>query len=288
MYTYKFSIAELSFFVESELELELSRSILSAPIDPPKYEHMIRVMRGSRLDAVGRQFAEDMGKRFFDTEKGICTQFIEYSTDLPMIRTITEGKLTEVVVLEKLSKVRGDMLLSALDLPYILLSAHRLILHAASIEVKLGTERGAILFSAPSGTGKSTQAALWEKHRSAIQLNGDKAAVGCEGGKALAYGFPFCGTSGICSDYKLPILAIVFLRQSPENHIESLRGAAAIRSIMNNAFGHSSLPGYLDRMLGAAAPLLTALPILQLDCTPDERAVELLERTLLEKLDRNK
>lgn len=48
-----------------------------------------------------------------------------------------------------------------------------LVLHCAYMQ----REGKAILFSAPGGTGKTTQATLWEKHRGTRVVNGDKALI---------------------------------------------------------------------------------------------------------------
>lgn len=60
-----------------------------------------------------------------------------------------------------------------LGLERLLLSRQGLLLHASFIRWQ---DRG-ILFSAPSGTGKSTQADLWVRHRGAEVINGDRAAL---------------------------------------------------------------------------------------------------------------
>ena len=49
-----------------------------------------------------------------------------------------------------------------------------LILHCAYLEY----QGKAMLFSAPSGTGKTTQAGLWEQYRGSHTVNGDKALLG--------------------------------------------------------------------------------------------------------------
>ena len=69
-------------------------------------------------------------------------------------------------------------------LPQLLLPFSCVLLHASVIEYA----GGAVLFSAPSGTGKSTQAALWARHRGAHIRNGDKAGVRVLPDSVRAYG----------------------------------------------------------------------------------------------------
>ena len=56
-----------------------------------------------------------------------------------------------------------DKILSLLPMRTIFLHFSTLFLHASQVVVE---DRG-IVFSAPSGTGKTTQARLWEKHKNA-------------------------------------------------------------------------------------------------------------------------
>ena len=166
--------------------------------------------------------------------------------------------------------VRTQVLWSAVDLPYTLLHYDTLTIHAAVI--RFGS--AAILFTAPSGTGKSTQAALWEKYRDAVVVNGDKGAISVHGGEIHAHGLPFCGTSGICSAYDLPVRAIVSLTQAPENTAVRLHGAAALQAVVQNSFGTKSL--CFPKIIDLASAILEKVPVYRLSCTPDERAVDVL------------
>ena len=56
----------------------------------------------------------------------------------------------------------------------ILADAGMLVLHSAYIVTRQGE---GILFSGPSGIGKSTQAALWQRYGAAQTVNGDRALV---------------------------------------------------------------------------------------------------------------
>ena len=176
---------------------------------------------------------------------------------------------------------RIEHIWSAIDLPYQLLKRGVLTLHSSAVEVN----GKALLFLAPSGTGKSTQAQLWNTLRDAPQLNGDKVAITCKYNSVIAYGLPFCGTSGICCNYQMPVRAIVLLSQSKENTIHHLTGITALKAVIQNCFGHQSVLGCTEKILQVALPLLKQIPVYMLACTPDERAVKVLEKCLDEAED---
>ena len=141
-------------------------------------------------------------------------------------------------------------------------------------------EGGAILFTAPSGTGKSTQAGLWEQYTDAEQINGDRSVIRCVDGVWTAFGFPFAGSSGIFRNEAAPIRAVVVLRQAAENTITRLRPGEAFRMLYSEtAIQRWNDPGHtaaVDRL----SLLSRTVPVYMLRCTPDERAVRLLQETL--------
>lgn len=141
----------------------------------------------------------------------------------------------------------------------------------------------AILFTAPSGTGKTTQAELWEKHRGAEQLNGDRSFIRKKGKGWFAYGSPFAGNSGIYRNEFAPIRAIVVLRQAQENAIKHISKSEAFRCL----YSETVIPLWNDSAHTQIVDILTAivseLPVFMFFSTPDERAVNRLDRYLLEE-----
>ena len=192
---------------------------------------------------------------------------------------VAGGEINVTVIGSEMPYIaRTTHIWTTMDICFALLTHGRLVLHSSSILVN----GKVILFAAPSGTGKSTQAALWEKYRCAEVLNGDKNCVSFDenSGTALAHGLPFCGTSGICRQYSLPLGAIVLLKQAPENKIRRLRGITALSALSANCMGHKSVPETMLLMSDVLQKVLRDVPVFELSCTPDERAVELLEKTL--------
>lgn len=150
------------------------------------------------------------------------------------------------------------------------------VLHGSFIE----WEGGAILFSAPSGVGKSTQAALWQKYAGATVVNGDRVLLRELDGRYYACGYPACGSSDVCLNEMLPIRAIVLLEQAGENEVTALSAGEKIRRLLTGMELYRWHEGELDRALRFCEGLVDALPVPLLRCRPDEGAVRALQSYL--------
>ena len=161
----------------------------------------------------------------------------------------------------------------------ILMCNERILLHASFIRYKkLG-----ILFSAPSGTGKSTQAELWRKTYDAEIINGDRVALSHEKNQWTAWGIPYAGTSGIFKNEYSTLGAIVILRQGTKNKIQKLNCISALKSLYPEVSMHPWDRHYLERAIGLVQNLVDNVPIYLLECLPDNSAVEILKTTLEEE-----
>lgn len=172
--------------------------------------------------------------------------------------------------------ITGKQLLNAMDLPRILIAHHGFILHASFIE----HEGQAILFTAPSETGKSTQAKLWCDHMGAELVNGDRAAVRIMDGAVYACGTPFSGSSPVRRNVTLPLAAIVYLSQAPENTITQLKGVRAFRRVWEGCTVNTWEREDVEKATKTVSEVVSCVPVYHLACTPDERAVELLKHTM--------
>ena len=170
------------------------------------------------------------------------------------------------------------LILTALGLDTQLINRDGFLLHASYIEY----EGKAILFTAPSGTGKSTQADLWCRLRGARLLNGDRAALRIQPDGVFVHGVPFCGSSGVSENVTLPLRAIVSLSQAPATTIVPLRGLGAFRQIWEGCtvshWDREQLAACTDHV----STVLQHVPVFHLACTPDESAVIALERSLFD------
>lgn len=152
-----------------------------------------------------------------------------------------------------------------------LLNVNSLVLHSASIEAN----QKAILFTAPSGGGKSTQADLWKEHKNSIILNGDKNIVGKENNKWNVYGIPFSGSSEYCENKTIEIGAIVILGKSPVNQITRL-DLSGFQKVFSQITVNPWDKSYSEKAMDLTMELCCCVPIYYYSCTKDESAVEFL------------
>lgn len=137
-----------------------------------------------------------------------------------------------------------------------------------------------IVFTGYSGVGKTTQAQLWEKYLGADIINGDKVFLRCLEGKTYAYGSPWKGSSPYCLNRKVPVKAVVALRQAKENSIQKLDSLACMEYFMPHLFLPHWDQACLNRALDTFDQILGSVPVYLLKCRPDEDAVLLTKEQI--------
>ena len=212
-----------------------------------------------------------------------CRSFFDAPKDLTpyaLARTDHAAGTVDVAYLPKGAHCVSEMDNSFFHLGFegLLIRRDRVCFHAACIR----TEYGGILFSGPSGIGKSTQAALWCGHRDAVLLNGDRPILQRTDSGFLAWGSPYAGSSRCHVNASVPVTALVFLDQAPENRIRRLKTGEAFRKIFAGLTMYTWDPEFMNRACDLAMALAAKVPCWELGCLPDASAVELLEERLKE------
>lgn len=166
--------------------------------------------------------------------------------------------------------------LNVMEAEHLVIEKNGFILHASYIEYN----GKAILFTAPSGTGKSTQADLWCKYRQARIINGDRVVIRMIDGKSFAVGIPFSGSSSYCEKDTIPLAAVVCLLQADEIKIQQINGIKAFSKIWEGCTVNTWNKDDLNKVVNIIHQLLVNVPVYELACTPDEGAVVALENEL--------
>lgn len=158
----------------------------------------------------------------------------------------------------------------------LMIRKDRLCFHAACIETQLG----GILFSGPSGIGKSTQAALWETYQSARQINGDRPILQKRQEGWAAWGSPYAGSSHCHVNDHCPVTAIVMLRKAEDCSVRRLSLQEAFRAVWSGITIHSEDVSFVEKASDLVIALIGMVPVYEFSCTPDEYAVKYLEQEL--------
>lgn len=279
MNTYSFQICHIKISFHSEFVLFPKGNMLPFLSDVPATDLQIECHVSDKPILIdGTLLSQNGGKSTYRHQQQVfrciskqrgrpISTCISYDSGKPASAVLKVAKLDLSWAVDHLR------LWSTICLPQLLLPFRTLIFHASYID----HNGSGILFTAPSGTGKSTQAELWRVHRGARVLNGDKAGVTLRD-TPMAHGLPFSGTSKICENASLPLRAIVVLSQAPVNTVRRLRPSEAVAALCSNLFVDQVIPEEWSLALNLLLDLVASVPVYALACTPDERAVQTLEQ----------
>ena len=151
----------------------------------------------------------------------------------------------------------------------------------SSASYVLGPVVGGLLFAGPSGIGKSTQADLWCRYEKAELLNGDKPVLAKDDtGSWLAYGSPYAGSSRAYVNACVPVRAVIMLKQGGVNEIRRFNTPQAFRHLYENLIVNVWDQGFVQMVCDMLTDLVMKVPVYELVCTPDVRAVQVVKYTL--------
>ena len=129
----------------------------------------------------------------------------------------------------------------------------------------------AYLFSAPSGTGKSTHTEKWCRLFGARYLNDDKPALRLVNGVWMAYGTPWSGKHDLSSNEGVPVGGVAVLRRGEENTITRMQPAEALPWIMSQT-SYRLRREHMEKQLVLMDRFLRQVPIWQLSCRNEDAA----------------
>lgn len=151
-------------------------------------------------------------------------------------------------------------------------------LHASAVVL----EGKAYLFSAPSGTGKSTHTEKWCRLFGATYLNDDKPALRWVNGTWIAYGTPWSGKNDLSSPEGVPLGGIAFVRRGEENSIRRLSASQALPLFMSQSLWRLATPEAMDKQLLLADAILQQIPMWELTCRNDDEAAYVSRNAMVE------
>jgi hypothetical protein len=131
------------------------------------------------------------------------------------------------------------------------------------------------VFTALSGTGKSTHTSLWRKHFGdrVTMINDDKPIIRKTGGKFFIYGTPWMGKAEIGNNIKSPVKAVYVLKRGEQNSAVRVSIGAVFKEILEATVVPTEKE-LMSKLLSLLDEFFTSVPIYLLTCNISQNAVE--------------
>ena len=129
------------------------------------------------------------------------------------------------------------------------------------------------LFTAKSGTGKSTHTKLWREvfGERAVMVNDDKPLLGISDNQVIAYGTPYNGKHHIGNNISVPLKGICILQRNKENIIKKVNKMAVYSMLIQQIYRPSDRDR-LKRTLELVDKMSENIDIYVLGCNMDREA----------------
>ncbi len=226
----------------SNINIELAQKIINIKTDSPFAERFCADYLTNKTDAdiVVRANRQEVLREFEQAEVNIS---FEYAEILCIYREIAE------------------------KLPLY----NRFVMHGAAL--KYG--ENAYIFTAPSGTGKTTHLRLWQKHLGdkVCVINGDKPVLKIENEKVTAFGTAWAGKERLATNTSALLRAICILKRGKQNKVYKVNPKEHFGTLLNQIY----LPKNEEaaaKNLELFADLIRIVPIYVLECDISEDAVK--------------
>lgn len=197
-----------------------------------------------------------------------CEKFVtDYLTDEEPDYTIT---ITEDLLLKRKERLRSGYPIEYVEFLEIyrficdyVVSRGGMLMHGAVIEF----ESNAYMFTAPSGTGKTTHIKQWKKlyGDKVSVINGDKPIIRQLDNEFIVYGTPWCGKEHYNRNTKAPLKGIVLLSRGEENSIEQINPAEFNAFLLKQVYMPKKAEGIVQS-LDFAEKLFSSVPIYSMKC----------------------
>ena len=131
------------------------------------------------------------------------------------------------------------------------------------------------LFTAVSGTGKSTHTALWRKlfKEKVVMINDDKPIIRKKDGVFYVYGTPWMGKSDIGNNVKAPVKAVYILQRGEKNSAERIQIGAVFKNILEATVVPTDRKN-MENLLSLLDEFFSSVQLFLLTCNMDIEAAQ--------------
>ena len=190
----------------------------------------------------------------FEREKSAHEDEIE---GLP-VRHFSDSYLEELAVYRKIAEQMIDF--------------DTVLFHGSVIAV----DGAGYLFTAKSGTGKSTHTRLWREYFGdrAIMVNDDKPLLHIGDSGVVAYGTPYNGKHRLGTNISVPLKALCILTRDNDNQIESITREQAYTMLLQQVYRPADILK-MAKTLELVDRLADSVKLYRLECNMDISAAKI-------------
>lgn len=242
--------------------------------------------KGTQMGIFHTYYKEDSIVQFFPHQKHMGVRLIEIKENFHNITYYLCDKLDGSFVKgyikqfgkEKYIDHMQGVIFNLLQESFfnMILFENAMSIHSASIIY----EKKAVVFSASSGTGKSTQANRWTKVFGCEVLDGDVTVCREIDGRLYVYGLPWCGSSEQFINKRVELGTLVFLKQAPNNTPRIPTIKEKVGFIYASTFSETWNDDMAQRRAKITENVIKKAKVFEYSCNMDESAVNILEKFL--------
>ena len=254
----KFMELRLAKYIVSEEALFISKTTVTKKIDIPNEEYLLQKTEFYDLYLIDENYIQ------IQKSLGKVVGRIDYNMHESNIYILAgenvynlEYLLTEYVIVYFLSNVLQITLM-----------------HGSSIFYK----KSAIIFSAASGTGKSTHTKLWLKNTLAVHINDDKNLILRDGNELFLCGNPWSGKHFLDNNITAPLRAVVYIERNETNKIEKIDELESLKRLLGQVVRPNGL--YPKKNWNKITNKIIEIPSFVLKCNMDDEACFVAKKAL--------
>lgn len=180
------------------------------------------------------------------------------------------------MIIETTKRVLDMWFIQLLTLEKYLLEQNAFVFHSCYVSY---TEAG-IVFTAPSGTGKSTQGDLWEKHGGGEVVNGDRSILQLKDGEWYVHSLPFCGSSFVNKNQSCRLKSVVIVNRDMTDFVVDCDYDVDLGRIMNEVTVNRWNQDAVAHVLKLVNQLFADRKVINLHCTMNPEACYSLKEFL--------
>lgn len=287
MYKYYFNVAKLNLLVSSKIPVFVGEQLMPFKIEQTSQVSVVYKIRIGQMKLGNECVVNKQDFRVINKDDTyIRVKTLPFNEKILETYLYSENEKADITLsIPKEMEAEHEIFVRTniwnyLAFENVLINHQGFILHSSFIS----WQNNGILFTAPSGTGKSTQADLWKKYEDADIYNGDRTIIRKIEGKYYGFGSPYAGSSGIYRNDSAPIKAIIVIEQGPDNVIRRLRGREAFLPLFRETLMNTWNKEYMEKMTDLLMDAAYQIPVYHLSCRPDQDAVNTVKNEILKEL----